>query len=369
MLKNTSIIKSFVLIIFITLQACAPSRSPLPQGIIPKPHPISVKEEQYGHQVLTALSEKYTLDFDDPRLNNINDTVEKLTSSIKADKDPWHVYLFKEDSIKNAAATRGNHIFVWSGMLDLIDNDGELAVILSHEIAHVIARHTDPDPNEEARRLLIQLGAVAAGMAVAATTKNPNLSTNIGNLATNLTASVGEGFLINPYSREKEIEADHIGMLIMAASGYNPNISINFWRKLKNLPDFRSNIEYFSSHPPAKERIKKLEDSLPLALRIYNGGAPIRDFKPKYRDKNETHFYKVSDRNRRGNEHLNKNGFYYIVTKKRAILYKSPSRNSGIVMFLDKGARIRGNISINRWLEVEEPSYGYIKLNSIKQLR
>jgi len=151
------------------LSACSTRKAPVQVGHIPKSKPITIAEEQYGHTVLQKMSEKWPLDYNDPRLDKVTEIVDRLTVAANADKEPWHVYLFKAPKVKNAAATRGNHVFIWSGMLDWIQSDDELATILGHELAHVLARHTDPDPNEAAKKMLIRVGAIAASIAVALT--------------------------------------------------------------------------------------------------------------------------------------------------------------------------------------------------------
>ncbi|MDD2943928.1 MAG: M48 family metalloprotease, partial [bacterium] len=185
-------------------------------GEIPEARPLKPDEEQYGHQVLQALTEQYELDYNHPRYNEVVGIVEKLTAAAGADKDPWHVFILRDNNLKNAAATRGNHVFVWTGMLDYTSSEAELATVLSHEIAHVLARHTDPDPNEEARKLLVQVGAMAAAMAAAGATSSYQASQIVGNLTGTVTQEVASGMLIYPYTRDMELEADSLGMFIMA---------------------------------------------------------------------------------------------------------------------------------------------------------
>ncbi|MCB0360485.1 MAG: M48 family metallopeptidase, partial [Bdellovibrionales bacterium] len=223
-------------------------------------------EEQYGHQVLQELSQQWPLDYNDPRLDTVVRIVDRLTAAANANADPWHVYLFRAPDIKNAAATRGNHVFVWSGMLDYVQSDEELATVLAHEIAHVLAGHTDPDPNEAIRKMLIGLGAAAAGIAV-----SQSAGSQWGQITSSLTQEVGSGFLVNPYSREREAEADHIGLFLMADAHYDPRAAVEFWKRAQNDPAFSSSLEFFSTHPLAEDRAAQLQSFLPAALDRYNG--------------------------------------------------------------------------------------------------
>ncbi len=248
------------------LSACSSKKAAVPVGHIPKSKPVTTTEEQYGHTVLQKMSEKWPLDYNDPRLDKINEIVDRLTKAAKADQEPWHVYLFKAPEVKNAAATRGNHVFVWSGMLDWIQTDDELATILGHELAHVLARHTDPDPNEEVKKMLIRIGAMAAGIAVARGTDGGQIGANLGQVAASVTEQLGKGILVNPYSRQLEHEADHVGLMIMAQAGYDPRQALVFWERASKDPSFGgSKSAFFSTHPPATDRLGALEEAMPLA--------------------------------------------------------------------------------------------------------
>ena len=263
--------KILSLLILLTLGACSPTRPPVPVGTIPKPKAPSISEEQYGHKVLQTMSEKFEIDYNDPRLNDIIDITDKLTRAADAHNNPWHVYLFKAPQVKNAAATRGNHVFVWSGMLDATKNDGEIATILAHEIAHVLAGHTDPDPNEQAKKILIRIGAMAAGIAVSQGVGDPNAAANLGRITATLTDQVGQGILVNPYSKKLELEADHVGMMIMAEAGYDPQDALNFWDRASKDKTFGgSGTAFFSTHPVAENRLESLQKALPKALKRYN---------------------------------------------------------------------------------------------------
>lgn len=246
--------------------ACSAPRPPIPAGEIPLPRPVTVDEEQYGQRVLEELQQQYPLDYNDPSLNRITAVVDRLTKAAKADKEPWHVYLFKAPSVQNAAATRGNHVFVWSGMMDQVADDDELAVILSHELAHVLAGHTDPDPNEEVKKILISVGAVAAGIAVSTATRNPYISADLGNVTSSITQHVGEGIALNPYSRQLEVEADTIGLMLLAEAGYRPDAAISFWSKAEANPGLSSGLQFLSTHPSNMDRLANIRANMPLAL-------------------------------------------------------------------------------------------------------
>ena len=271
--------RSYVVLVVILplaffLSSCASSLPAVPPGTIPVAKAPSIEDEQYGHNVVQQLTDRYQVDNGNPAMDRIQEIVDRLTKAAKADAQPWHVYLFKDDSLVNAAATRGNHIFIWTGMLHAAHTDGELATILAHEIGHVLAGHTAGDSNEEVKRILIQVLGMAAGVGVSIATGSAQMGLDLGQLASSVTTSLGEGILINPYSRGNEYEADQIGLELMAEAKYNPNEAIEFWSRASTNPDFSSSLSFLSTHPPAPDRLEKLKALLPFAFARYNGTRP-----------------------------------------------------------------------------------------------
>lgn len=236
------------------LVSCAARQSAYPVGVIPPAKAPTVDEEQYGQKVLQELTQRYPLDYSHPRLGEVQQVVDRLAKAANAQGSPWQVYLLKDASLKNAAATRGNHIFVWTGMLDFARDEGELASVLAHEMSHVLAGHTGPDPDEELARLLITIGAAVAGTAASIAIGNPHASNIVGQLASDSTVQLGSAVAIYPNSRSRELEADRIGIFLMADAGYDPEDAVKLWTRAQSDPDFDS-IPFLSTHPGAGDRL------------------------------------------------------------------------------------------------------------------
>ncbi len=246
--------------------ACAPTRAPIPVGVIPLERTLLAEDEEYGHQVFAGLTEQYPIDDDDGRINKVRDLVDKLSVAAKADKNPWHVYVLVDDNFKNAAATRGNYIFVWTGLLKSIKNDAELATVVSHEIGHLLAGHTDPDPQEELSAIIAGV-AGSAGSAVANAHPSAGIAPDLAELI--LRESI-KALILNPELQRKELEADHIGMFLMAEAGIEPEQAVKFWARVQNDPEFSNfPLEFLSSHPSSETRLKKLRSYLYQANEKY----------------------------------------------------------------------------------------------------
>lgn len=332
-------------------------------GTIPKPRQVTVTDEQYGHKVLTALQDQFELDYSDPRYNKVVEIVGRLTKAAKADQDPWHVYLFKAPGVKNAAATRGNHVFVWSGMLDATNSNGELATILAHEISHVLAGHTDPDPNEEIKKLLISLGAAAAEIAINYGTSGSGANINLGQLGGAVTQQIGAGVILNPYSRKLETEADTVGLMIMASAKYNPQEAINFWTRASNDPDFSSSAEFFSTHPLATKRLTNLQNALPVAMEFYSGKRTVENSQQFIDTKipKPPIDPKTKSSNLTSNTSSNASSETWRVVEEKAVIRSSASESGKPIGELTKDALIQVVGRQNVWLKISSPEIGYIK--------
>ncbi|MDR2337189.1 MAG: M48 family metallopeptidase [Deltaproteobacteria bacterium] len=263
-------IVAFIFFILPLLVTCSHNKTPIPIGQIPEVVSVNPADERYGHETMTNLSKEYELDYTDPNYQRLVNIVERLSEAINAKQDPWHVFLFKAPNIKNAGATKGNHIFVWSGILQTVQKDSELAAILAHEMAHIIAQHVS-NSTLETTQVLVNVASILVGAGVSIAIKDPTLANNASDLSQVLTNVVGNELFTNEYSRENEIEADHIGLMIMAKAKYHPQDAINYWKRIEQDPKMAATMKYFSTHPTTRDRIINLEKALPLALMYYQG--------------------------------------------------------------------------------------------------
>jgi predicted Zn-dependent protease len=264
--------------VIFSLTACGPSRAVVPAGEIPAAPPVSIEDEQYGQNVLNELTRQYPLERDDAAINSVRDIVERLARAANADREPWHVFVLRGDSVVNAAATRGNYVMVWTGLLRLARSDGELATVLAHELGHLLAGHTQATAAEEASAIIAQTTGSIAGQVLATQGSYGALASIAGSLVTEAIKAVA----VNPESQRQELEADQIGFFLMADAGYDPNEALTIWSTLASS-DGGSSLQFLSSHPANDERLEALRALLPRAVRRYQDSNKNRNYLPPAR--------------------------------------------------------------------------------------
>jgi predicted Zn-dependent protease len=169
----------------------------------------------------------------------------------------WEVVLFQEDSA-NAFALPGGKIGVHSGLLKVARNQDQLATVLAHEVAHVIAEHS----NERVSTAYATQGGLQIVQALAggASGERSNLMALLG-----LGAQFG---VLMPFSRVQESEADVIGLELMARAGFDPRESIRLWENMGEAGGGEP-PEFLSTHPSHGRRISDLQSQMPKALELY----------------------------------------------------------------------------------------------------
>lgn len=134
----------------------------------------------------------------------------------------WEFNLVKNDTTVNAWCMPGGKVVVYSGILPVTKDKYGLAVVLSHEIAHAVARHGNERMSQE---MLVQYGSLALNEALA---KKPEQTKSIFNTAYGIGSQVG---VLLPFSRDQELEADKLGLIFMAMAGYDPQTAVPFWKE------------------------------------------------------------------------------------------------------------------------------------------
>ncbi len=171
----------------------------------------------------------------------------------------WEFNLIKEDNTANAFCMSGGKIAVYTGILPYTKNAEGLAVVLGHEVAHAIAKHGAERMSQE---LVTQYGS---NILAAFTSQKSAATQQIVMTAYGVGTQVG---VMLPFSRKHELEADRIGLILMARAGYNPNSAITFWQSMSSGSS-GSTLEIFSTHPSDSKRISEIQALIPEAMKYY----------------------------------------------------------------------------------------------------
>jgi len=171
----------------------------------------------------------------------------------------WEVVVF-HDQAANAFALPGGKIGVNSGLLKIASTQDQLAAVVGHEIAHVMANHTNERLSQE---LAVQGGLNLASILASEHMSQVGFDTLMQALG--LGAQIG---ILLPYSRVHESEADVMGLSLMAQAGFDPRESITLWRNMEQINQSQP-LEFLSTHPSHSTRISDLAAHMETALRTY----------------------------------------------------------------------------------------------------
>ena len=165
------------------------------------------------------------------------------------------------DNQANAWCMPGGLIVVYEGILPITQDEASLAIVLGHEIAHALARHSAEQMSEQIRQ---QYGVQGAG-ALASILGVGSNTIAIGQAV----AAQGINLFNLKYSRKHESEADHMGLILAAMAGYDPSAAVKFWERMSAASGNKSTAEFLSDHPSDATRIKNIQGWLPEAQQYY----------------------------------------------------------------------------------------------------
>jgi predicted Zn-dependent protease len=188
-----------------------------------------------------------------PMVQRVSDRIIKAAGLSQTAQ--WRVALIRSKQV-NANASADGTIVVYTGILPIAESETGLAVILGHEVAHVVARHS----GERLSQMLVAQGVTNVAAAFA----TPQYQAPLG-AALGLGAQYG---VLLPFSRHHESEADHLGIYYMAKAGYDPAEAPRLWERMA-AKGKSGTPEFMSTHPSDATRIAQLRAWLPDARRYY----------------------------------------------------------------------------------------------------
>ncbi|MDR1583904.1 MAG: M48 family metallopeptidase [Prevotellaceae bacterium] len=169
----------------------------------------------------------------------------------------WDFHLIA-DATPNAFCMPGGKIVVYEGILPYTQDETGLAVVLGHEVAHAVAKHSNERMSQQ---IVVALGGEVVNTAVS---KKSDL---MKQLAPTIYGLGSQFAVMLPYSRSHESEADHIGLIFMAMAGYDPAQAEAFWLRMSQAGG--KTPEFLSTHPSDQTRAANIRSWLPEAKKYY----------------------------------------------------------------------------------------------------
>ena len=230
-----------VLLLFFSLVGCtskAPFTNRSQMILISQDQELALGEKSYEDTL--KKSEVITNTKESKKVKEIGQKIAKVVNR----KDYKWEFNLVNNKEKNAFCLPGGKVVVYTGILSVAKNDDQLATVMSHEIAHALARHGA----ERMSTGMLSQGVQVLGNIVLGS-QAPEY-TNAFNTAYGVGAQYG---VLLPYGRMQESEADEIGIHLMYKAGYNIDEALNFWKNMSNGK--KESIEFFSTHPNSSTRI------------------------------------------------------------------------------------------------------------------
>jgi predicted Zn-dependent protease len=180
--------------------------------------------------------------------------------SDRIDDFRWEFNLIKDDDMINAWCMPGGKVAFYTGILPVCEDENGVATVMSHEIAHAIAKHGN---ERMAQQLAVQLGGTALSVALS---EQPETTQRLALAAFGLGTQFG---VLLPYSRQHELEADELGIYFMAMAGYDTSQAVDFWQRMASQGGSRP-PEFMSTHPSPENRVSNIRQTIPKAQK-YQG--------------------------------------------------------------------------------------------------
>ena len=236
-------------------------------------HTLLVNDEQVlslSKQQYSAIIKQSTLSSDATNTAMVQRVGKRLATAVEsylrqegntADLKyyEWEFNLVKSDEV-NAFCMPGGKIVVYEGILPITKDEASLAVVLGHEIAHAVAKHSAEQMSSKMRQ---QYGTQILGGIL-----SQAVGSGTAQIASAV-ASTGFNFANLKYSRDNETEADHIGLIFAAMAGYDPQVATSFWERMASASSSSKVSELLSDHPSDEKRIANIKTFMPEAQKYY----------------------------------------------------------------------------------------------------
>ncbi len=264
------IIRLTLLSICLLLNACA-SRVGVTPGTVPSPvYPEAEKMKQAKNIANGFIREQgFARSRDAAAQQRAEKVSRKILTAAGYRASDFPVMVVDAGEQVNAMVLDGSSIIIYQELIDRTTEE-ELAVVLAHEVGHILGKHAEEHKEEVSRQESVSMLSSLLGAAASITASAAGyggFSDTAGSLTEGVSGAVGYGVFVGSYSRAQEYEADHIGLMLLAKAGYDPQAAPRLWAKEEQIfgSSNSSAGAFFSTHPAGSDREEKLMEYMPLA--------------------------------------------------------------------------------------------------------
>lgn len=232
------------------------------------------EEEELSKEFLSVLRRHFKLVDDPVVVDYVSGVGKRIVNTLPPQPFTYHFYVVEQD-VFNAFATPAGHIFVFSGLLEAMDSEEELAGILAHEIAHVQCRHISDKIERSKRANMVTMAGAIAGILLGVGGMG-----DVGQAVAVGSAAASQSTML-AYSRQDETQADQFGIENLFNAGYNGDGLVSVLEKIRAKTWFTSEDipSYLMTHPAVEERIVDLKSQVE-AYHRKNGRRPAAEVTP-----------------------------------------------------------------------------------------
>ena len=164
----------------------------------------------------------------------------------------WDYILVDNDKVVNAWCMPGGKIAVYTGLLKVTKNTNALSIVMGHEIAHAVARHS---LERMSHAMTINLGTTVADIFLGGA-----INRTRNTVGQNTGLDIFQLGIMNPFGRKQETEADYLGLIFSSLSGYDIRESVKLWERMAEKNKGKEPPVFLSTHPSSKKRIENLNN-------------------------------------------------------------------------------------------------------------
>ena len=175
----------------------------------------------------------------------------------KKEDDPtknfgWDYILVDNDKVANAWCMPGGKIAVYTGLLKITKNTDALSIVMGHEIAHAVAKHS---VERASQAMTINLGTTVADIFLGGA-----INRTRNTVGQNTGFDIFKIGIMNPFGRKQETEADYLGLIFSSLAGYDIRESVKLWQRMAEKNKGKEPPVFLSTHPSSAKRIENLNN-------------------------------------------------------------------------------------------------------------